>query len=213
MESYYKKVCQKSIKTIVIGIALFLLGGYFVYDHWIGSGSVAKDRMSYIIFGAVLIAMGIWVLLLAIGDGRALKKKIAAAGIGEDALAEDLNGGITYSDCSVGEKYALQCKGRPDLIVWDDVLIAHMDVESTTSKGYSSYSYYVRITTRNGEDKYLSAKDEEELRGIFAQITEKRPYLITEMNSMIRELKKKNMAELIRLVEQRRGEYESGEAD
>lgn len=210
MDKYYHTIRKKSIKGVILGVVLVLGGAYFIYDLCIVRGMPSDDGIVYLVLWVGIEALGLFALISSLQDVSRLKKKISKMGLDESLLAQDLEGGLSYKDCVVGGKYALQCKSRPEVIQLDDALVIYMDVTSTTSKSYTTYSYYIKVVERSGEEKYLSANDDKEMKEIFTQLTQMRPYVITHMDSVIRELKKKNLSELIRIADERRSQYESG---
>lgn len=74
----------------------------------------------------------------------------------------------------LGRQYAIHCDGSYDLIFLDNALIVYTEVVSRTKRGITVYSYYVKVVERDGESKQLSAKDQEEMNAIFADITRTR---------------------------------------
>lgn len=135
---------------------------------------------------------------------------MAQTGLDESLLSEDLDSGSDYKYCNVGRQYAIHCDGSYDLIFLDNALIVYTEVVSHTKKGVTSYSYYVKVVERDGESKQLSAKDEDEMKAIFSDITRTRPYVLTQMDNTTRQLVKNNLQEIIKTVDERKCQYESG---
>jgi len=209
MESYYQKIKKKSISTTLIGIGIALVGMYIAWAHIWGAGASNKDHVLIAGIGIVVVCFGLFMIIVSLRGVQILKRRIGKLGLREDIVAADLAGGADFSECNVGEKYAIQCDSNPDIILLEGALTVRMETESTTSKGYTSYSYYVWVTEHSGATKRLSAESEEEMRRIFDQIVKKRPWVITEEDSAIRELRKKNLPELVRIVDGRKAQYES----
>ena len=210
MEKYYKKIWKCSIKGLALSTFLMLMGAFLMYDYIAGRNMYHKDRYGVIGLGAFLLLLGIlWFISCLIGV-RSIKKEMARTGLDEYLLSEDLDSGSDYKYCNVGRQYAIHCDGSYDLIFLDNALIVYTEVVSHTKKGVTVYSYYVKVVERDGESKQLSAKDQEEMNAIFADITRTRPYVLTQMDKTTRQLVKNNLQEIIKTVDERKCQYESG---
>lgn len=210
MEKYYKKIRKCSVKGALISILLMFIGAFLMYDFIAGKNMYNKDKYLAIGLGAFMLLIGIiWFISCLIGV-RSIKKEMAQTGLDESLLSEDLDSGSDYKYCNVGRQYAIHCDGSYDLIFLDNALIVYKEVVSHTKKGVTSYSYYVKVVERNGESKQLSAKDENEMNAIFSDITRSRPYVLTQMDKTTRQLIKQNLPEIIKTVDERKCQYESG---
>ena len=210
MEKYYKKIWKCSVKGALISILLMFIGAFLMYDFIAGKNTYSKDKYLAIGLGAFMLLIGIiWFISCLIGV-RSIKKEMAQTGLDESLLSEDLDSGSDYKYCNVGRQYAIHCDGSYDLIFLDNALIVYTEVVSRTKRGITVYSYYVKVVERDGESKQLSAKDQEEMNAIFADITRTRPYVLTQMDKTTRQLVKNNLQEIIKTVDERKCQYESG---
>ena len=209
MEKYYKKIWKCSVKGLLLSIFLMFMGAFLMYDFIAGKNMYNKDKYPAIGLGVFLLALGIIWFISCLSGVRSIKKEMAQTGLDESLLSQDLDSGSDYKYCNVGRQYAIHCDGSYDLIFLDNALIVYTEVVSHTKKGVTSYSYYVKVVERDGESKQLSAKDENEMRAIFSDITRTRPYVLTQMDKTTRQLVKKNLPEIIKTVDERKRQYES----
>lgn len=209
MENYYKKIRKKSISSILLGIGLMGISVYMIWDYTLGMGVYSKDRMIMIAIGCVLLLFGVFLLVSSFRSVQTLKKNMKKSGISESELANDLAAGKEFSLCNIGKRYALNCTGTLDVILLENALVVYPQVEVRESNGYSNYNYYIYITERSGNEKCLEAKNENEMEQIFDNVMEIAPYAITQNDSVVDELRKKNLSELVRIVEQRKKELQS----
>lgn len=215
MEIYYKKIRKKSISSILIGIGMIAVSCWGITDYTVGSG--AADEMSeriimLVIFGFLML-MGIFMFYASVKSVSSLKKNMEQLGLSEEEFARDLAKGPDFSSCNLGEHYLLKCTGGTDIIVLDGALVVYPEIETTRKNGYTYYSYHVYVTERSGKEKSVEAKSQDEMEQIYDSIMKIVPYAITENDSVVRELRKKNLSELIRIVEKRKTVYHTQSAN
>lgn len=206
MEEYYKKIKKGSAKSTLFSMVFIIMGAFLLYYFGIGGGaSDTKNRYFGVLLGAAMLLVGIWAIFSGMRGIKRVKGQVAQAGVDGYLISQDLDQGTSYKECSVGKHYAIQYQYYPDIIFLDNALIVYMDVQST--------SHYVRVVENDGNSKYLSADDADEMKAIFAEITRERPYVLTKMDNATRELQKKNISEIIRIVNERKDQYESGNVE
>ena len=207
MNVYYNKIRNKSISTIILGIGMIVVGGYMSWNYTLGANAHAKDHTAIALLFAAGVLLGAYVLYASFRSVQILKKNMKKLGVSESEVAEDLNQGYDYAKCNVGKRYALKCSGRPDVVVLEGALVVYPEIHVTNKNGYSYYNYQVFVTERSGKEKYLDAEDEAEMGQIVNRIMEIVPYAITQNDNVVQELRKKNLAELVRIVEERKANY------
>ncbi len=212
MDIYYKKIRKKSITSILLGIGMIGVSIYGIIEHTIGSRASAKDHTAITVLFGVLMLMGVYFLYMSVRSVHILKKNMEQLGVSEEEVAEDLAKGNDFASCNIGKRYALRCTGRPDVIVLDGALVVYPEVQVTKKNGYSNYTYCVFVTEHSGKEKYVDAKNQNEMEQIYGSILKIVPYVITQNDSVVKELRKKNLSELIRIVEKRKESYETQSA-
>lgn len=209
MEVYYKKIRKKSTSSIILGIGMLGACGYMAWNYTLGSNAQAKDHNAIALLFAAGFLLGAYVLYASFRSVQILKKNMKKLGVSESEVAVDLDQGYDYAKCNVGKRYALRCSGRPDVVVLEGALVVYPEVHVTNKNGYSYYNYQVFVTERTGGEKYLDAENETEMQQIFNRIMEIVPYAITQNDKVVQELRKKNLSELVRIVEERKANYNS----
>lgn len=209
MEIYYKKIRKKSISSILIGIGMIAVSGWGIRDYTVGSGAADEmyERIFMLVIFGFLMLMGIFMFYASVKSVSSLKKNIEHLGLSEEEFARDLEKGTDFSSCNLGKHYLLKCTGGTDIIVLDGALVVYPEIGATRKKGYTYYSYHVYVTERSGKEKSVEAKSQDEMEQIYHGIMKIVPYAITENDSVVRELRKKNLSELIRIVEKRKAAY------
>ncbi len=215
MEIYYKKIRKESISSILIGIGMVAVSCWGITDYTVGSGAADEmfERIIMLVIFGFLMLMGIFMFVVSIKSVSSLKKNMERLGLSEEVFARDLAKGTDFSSCNLGEHYLLKCSGGTDIIVLDGALVVYPEIEATRKKGYTHYSYHVYITERSGKEKSVEAKTQDEMEQIYDSIMKIVPYAITENDSVIKELRKKNLSELIRIVEKRKAVYHTQSAN
>lgn len=209
MDSYYKKIRKKSIPSILLGIGMLGVSIYMIWDYTLGTNAHAKDHTAIAaLFGALLL-LGVFLLYNSLQSVQILKKNLKKLGVSESDIAEDLAKGREFTLCNIGRCYALKCSGKPDAILLEGALVVYPEVEIREKGGYSSYTYRVFVTERSGKEKCLEAGSQSEMEQIYDSIMEIVPYAVTQNDNVIKELRKKNLSELIRMVEQRKEKLET----
>ena len=213
MDSYYKKIRKKSISSILLGIGMIGVSGYMIWEYTLGTKAYAKDHTAIAVLFGVLLLLGVFLLYSSLQSVQILKRSLKKLGISEADIAEDLSKGREFSVCNIGRHYALKCSGRPDVILLEGALVVYPEVEVTTKNGYSNYTYRVFVTERSGKEKHLEAGSQSEMEQIYESIMEIVPYAVTQNDSVVKELRKKNLSELIRIVEQRKENLETNKVE
>lgn len=213
MDNYYKKIRKKSISSILLGIGMIGVSIYMIWEYTLGRNAYAKDHTAIAVLFGVLALLGVYLLYNSLQSVQILKKNLKKLGVSEADIAEDLAKGKEFSLCNIGRRYALKCSGKPDAILLEGALVVYPEVEVTRKNGYSNYTYRVFVTERTGKEKCLEAGSQSEMEQIYNSIMEIVPYAVTQNDSVVEELRKKNLSELIRMVELRKENLETNKAE
>lgn len=213
MDSYYKKIRKKSISSIFLSIGIIGVSMYMIWEYTLGTNAHAKDHTAIAVLFCVLMLLGLFLLYSSLQSVRILKRNLKKLGISEADIAGDLSNGREFSLCNIGRRYALKCSGKPDAILLEGALVVYPEVEIIRKNGYSNYNYRVYVTERSGKEKCLEAKSQSEMEQIYNCIMEIVPYAITQNDSVVQELRKKNLSELIRIVELQKDNLETNKVE
>lgn len=213
MDIYYRKIRKKSITSILLGIGMIGVSIYGITEFTAGSGASAEDQTAMLMLFGAFMLMGIFLLYVSARSVHILKKNMEQLGVSEEEVAGDLAKGQDYAACNVGKNYALRCTGRPDVIVLNGALVVYPEIQVTKKNGYRNYTYRVFVTEHSGKEKYVDAKNQDEMEQIYNSILKIVPYVITENDSVVKELRKKNLSELVHIVEKRKEIYEAQSAN